>query len=329
MFTMRFDMRVPDSGASTSTLYAAALEMCAWAETRGGVAAVLSEHHGTEDGHLPSPLILASAIAARTQRLAIILAAVVLPFADPVRLAEEINVLDVISYGRVCYAFGVGHRAEEYEHFGLDIHSRGRLADEKLALLLQLLKGEPVTYDGRRIHATPPPLTGGGPTILVAGASPSAVRRAARHGLGFLGHTHAAGLKELYEQQCRAHGHQPGPTQFPEADAPTAVFVAEDPDRAWDELGPYLLHDAVTAAAYRNGDDTVSSITRAKTVSDLRATSGPYLICSTEDAEARLRSGQSLQLLPLCGGLPPELAWPYLERAAAAVAHVGSQRDEP
>ena len=100
----------PRSGAPTTELYAAAIDMCAWAETRGAIVAVLSEHHGAEDGHLPSPLMLASAIAARTERLAIMLAAVVLPFWDPVRLAEEMSVLDIISNGRVSYAFGIGHR---------------------------------------------------------------------------------------------------------------------------------------------------------------------------------------------------------------------------
>ena len=72
------------------------------------------------------------------------LAAVVLPFWDPVRLAEDMSVLDIISKGRVSYAFGIGHRPEEYEHFGVDIRRRGRLADEKLTLLRQLLKGDPV-----------------------------------------------------------------------------------------------------------------------------------------------------------------------------------------
>src|ERR1700730_13628945 len=66
MYTMRFDMRAPDSGTPAPALYGAALEMCAWAETRGAVMAVLSEHHATADGHLPSPLMLASAITART-----------------------------------------------------------------------------------------------------------------------------------------------------------------------------------------------------------------------------------------------------------------------
>ena len=80
MYTMRFDMRSPEAGAPTPELYGAALEMCAWAETRGAVMAVLSEHHATSDGHLPSPLLLASAIAARTSVLNVLVAAAVLPF---------------------------------------------------------------------------------------------------------------------------------------------------------------------------------------------------------------------------------------------------------
>ena len=66
MFTLRFDMRAPVWGAPIEDLYAAAIEMSAWAEGRGALVAVLSEHHGAQDRHLPSPLILASAIAART-----------------------------------------------------------------------------------------------------------------------------------------------------------------------------------------------------------------------------------------------------------------------
>jgi alkanesulfonate monooxygenase SsuD/methylene tetrahydromethanopterin reductase-like flavin-dependent oxidoreductase (luciferase family) len=319
MITLRFDMRAPDHGAPATDLYACAIEMCAWAETRGAVVAVLSEHHGAHDGHLPSPLILASAIAARTERLGILLAAVAIPFWDPVRLAEEMSVLDTISKGRVFYAFGIGHRAEEYEHFGVDMRERGRLADEKLALLLELLKGEPVIREGRRIRIMPRCVTPGGPLIMLAGGSPAAVKRAAKYGLGFISQVNSSELKELYEVQCRARGHEPGMTQFPDDGTPTAAFVADDVDRAWDELGPYLLHDAQTAAAYRHGDDAVASISRAESVAELRSSPGPYRVFTTQDAIAHVRGGRGLQLLPLCGGLPPDLAWPYLERAATAI----------
>jgi alkanesulfonate monooxygenase SsuD/methylene tetrahydromethanopterin reductase-like flavin-dependent oxidoreductase (luciferase family) len=318
MFTLRFDMRAPAIGAPTSELYAAVIEMCAWAETRGAILAVLSEHYGADDGHLPPPHILASAIAARTEQLAILLAAVVIPFWNPVRLAEDIAVLDIISKGRVLYAFGVGHRAEEYEHFGVDMRRRGRLADDKLATLLELLKGEPVVHEGRRIRVTPRCLTPGGPPILIAGGSPAAARRAARYGLGFISQVNSPGLKDLCESECRAHGHQPGMTQFPVGGAPTAVFVANDVDSAWAELGPYLLHDARSAAAYRHGDDTVASISRADTLEALRAAEGPYRVLGMDEAVTRIRAGHSLALLPLCGGLPPDLAWLYLEHAVIA-----------
>jgi alkanesulfonate monooxygenase SsuD/methylene tetrahydromethanopterin reductase-like flavin-dependent oxidoreductase (luciferase family) len=323
MFTIRFDMRAPSFGAPTSELYAAAIDMCAWAETRGAIVAVLSEHHGAEDGHLPSPLVLASAIAARTERLQIMLAAVVLPFCDPVRLAEDMSVLDIISKGRVSYAFGIGHRPEEYEHFGVDMRRRGRLAEKKLRQLRQLLKGEPVVSEGRRIHVTPACMSAGGPFIMLAGGSEAAVKRAAKHGLGLVLQTNQAGLKELYENECRAHGHEPGFIQLPADNAPTAVFVADDVDKAWGELGPHLLHDAVTAAGYRHGDEGVASISRAEDVNGLRAANGPYRVFTTDEAADYMRGGQALPLAPLCGGLPPELAWPYLERAAEAAARAG------
>src|ERR1700755_1673423 len=155
MFTLRLDMRAPDWAGPTADLYGAAIDMCAWAETRGAVLAILSEHHGADDGHLPVPLTLASAIAARTRNLAILLAAVPIPMWDLVRLAEEMSVLDLISRGRVSYVFGVGHRSEEYDHFGIDMATRGRVADEMLDVLAPLIRGEPVRYRGRLVRVTP------------------------------------------------------------------------------------------------------------------------------------------------------------------------------
>ena len=320
MFTIRFDMRAPNWAGPAADLYAAGIDMCAWAETRGAVLAVLSEHHGTDDGHLPAPLMLASAIAARTRSLAILLAAVSLPLWDPVRLAEEMSVLDLISRGRVSYAFGVGHRSSEYEQFGIDMATRGRVADEILAVLGPLVRGESVEYRGRTIRVTPPCGSPTGPMVLIAGGSKAAARRAGAFGLGFISQTDSPGLKGFYEEQCRAHGHEPGIIQFPVRGAPTAVFVADDVDAAWDALGPYLLHDAIMAASYRPHDDSVASITRADSVAALRAEDGPYRIFTPDEAAEYVRGGRLLPLHPLCGGVPPDVAWPYLERAAAAAA---------
>jgi alkanesulfonate monooxygenase SsuD/methylene tetrahydromethanopterin reductase-like flavin-dependent oxidoreductase (luciferase family) len=214
---------------------------------------------------------------------------------------------------------GIGHRPEEYEHFGVDMRRRGQLADEELALLVRLLAGEQVTDDRRSTRVTPPPATVGGPQLLIGGGSTAAARRAGRSGLGLIAQTAAPGMTEAYEEASRVAGHEPGFVQLPDPDAPTAVFVADDVDRAWDELGPHLLHDAMTAASYRHGDEDVASISTARTVDELRA-GGTYRVLTVDEAVDRLRGGSFLQLLPLCGGLPPTAAWPYLERAADAVA---------
>ena len=164
MFMMRFDMRAPDFGASTGDLYAAALEMASYAESRGVLAAVVCEHHTMADGYLPSPLVLATAMAARTSSLSIMTAALILPLYDPIRLAEDMVVLDIISGGRVSYVMAVGYRPEEFEHHGADFSRRGRLVEDQLALLLRAKSGEPFEHEGRRIHVTPAPVTPGGPT---------------------------------------------------------------------------------------------------------------------------------------------------------------------
>ena len=211
MFTLRFDMRAPDWGAPIDDLYAAAIDMAAWSEGRGAVAAVLSEHHGTADRHLPSPMVLATAIASRTEHLAIMVAALVLPFYETVRLAEDMAVLDVISRGRVSYVIGVGHRREEYEHFAVPFEGRGDRVDEQLTALLRSLHGER-TREGVTITPTP---TSGGPTFFIGGGSLAAARRAGRFGLGLIAQSPTPGLVEPTKPRAAPLGTPPGSSSSP------------------------------------------------------------------------------------------------------------------
>ena len=315
MFTLRFDMRAPSIGAPPTDLYAAASDMSAWAETRGCVAAVLCEHHCADDGYLPSPLLLGSAIAARTEQLMLNLV-IILPFYDVARLAEDMSVLDHISAGRASYVFGIGYRQEEFDHFGVSLSERGRLADEKLGQLRRLLSGEEVVHGGRRMKVTPQPRTPEGPTMMWGGASLAAARRAGRNGLGLLANGVVPGMKEAYEKASREAGFEPGFMLLPERDTATNVFVADDVDGAWEEIGKYLLHDAMAYGEW-NPDNTVSAnITQAKTVDELRASSRTHVILSVDEAADRVAGGEVVNLSPLCGGMPPEIAWPYLKRFA-------------
>ena len=90
---LRFDMRQPEiSRVCPSDMYQAAIEMCAWGDDKGIGSVHLSEHHGSPDGYCPSPLVLASAIAARTTNIRIYISALIAPLHDPVQLAEDLAV---------------------------------------------------------------------------------------------------------------------------------------------------------------------------------------------------------------------------------------------
>jgi len=312
MFTLRFDMRAPASGAAPVDLYQAALEMTAWSESHGGVSAMVCEHHGASDGYLPSPMLMATALAARTERMRLMVSVVLLPLYDPVRLAEEMVVADLISRGRVRFVAAIGYRPEEYEMYGVDFTRRGAIAEEKLGVLLRAKTGEPFEYEGRHIHVTPAPFTPGGPKLGWGGGSAPAARRAARHGLDFIAQTEDAALETIYAEAARAAGQVPGRVFLPPKGAPSSVFVAEDVDRAWAELGPYLLHDARLYAQWNGGSDNPSNASHALTVEELRAENGAYRVFSVDEAIAHVRTGAPLGLHPLVGGLPPEIAWRYL-----------------
>ena len=152
--------------------------------------------------------------------------------------------------------------------------------------------------------------------VMWGGGSIAAAKRAGRYGLGFFAQSDLAGMQEAYEESCREHGFEPGMTQLPPKDAATTMFVADDVDQAWDEIGEYILHDVKMYGDWNPGDETTASISHAQTVEELRATSPAHKIYSTEEAVEMVRSGVLLMLMPLCGGIPPEIAWPYLEHVA-------------
>ncbi len=82
---------------------------------------------------------------------------------------------------------------------------------------------------------TPLP-TSGGPQLFIGGGGVAAARRAGRFGLGLIAQAATPGLEVAYEAACRDAGREPGFVQLPDPAAPTAVFVADDVDGAWEEL---------------------------------------------------------------------------------------------
>lgn len=320
MFLLRFDMRAPESSpASTADLYAAALEMAEWAERHGALQLVVSEHHGSEDGYLPAPLVLASAMAGRTRSIRIQVAALVLPLHDPIELAEQMAVLDIASGGRVSYLVAVGYRPEEYAMFGRDFGGRGQRMEACLDALRRAWTGEPFEFEGRPACVTPKPVTPGGPGLMMGGRTAVAARRAARFGLGMIAQEGHPELEAIYREECEKLGLPPGLCINPPVGAVTAGFVADDPDRAWAEIGPYLLHDARMYAQWQGSEQARRAGQLADSVEALRAQQGIYRIFTPDEAVEHIRTAGIFVAQPLTGGLPPDLAWPSLEVLASEV----------
>jgi alkanesulfonate monooxygenase SsuD/methylene tetrahydromethanopterin reductase-like flavin-dependent oxidoreductase (luciferase family) len=315
-FMMRFDLRSPDPRLAPD-LYRAALEMCEWAEGRGCLAAVVCEHHGSPDGYLPAPMLMAAAIAARTRQLRIMIAALVLPLHDPVRLAEEMAVLDLLGDGRVSYVLAIGYRDEEYRLFGVDRAGRAEQMDRDLAVVLDAIRTGEVDTADRKGPVTPRPLNP--PSIALGGRSVAAARRAGRFGLDLIAQNGDPALEAAHRDEADRHGHAGGTVLLADPSQPNALFVADDIDRAWEELGPHLLHDARMYSSWNPGDHDTASLSHATSVDELRAEHGSHRIVTVDEAVELVRITGYLGLHPLCGGIPPEIAWPYLRRVVDEV----------
>ena len=251
MFMMRFDLRSPGLDPErTAALYETAVEMAAWGESRGCLQVQVSEHHGSSDGYLPSPLLLASAIVGATRKLPIQVAALIVPLHDPVRLAEDMAALDLLSRGRVSYVTAVGYVPGEYAMFGRDFKGRGRRMESSLEIIRRAWSGETFEIEGRRIRVTPTPYTKGGPALFMGGNSRVAVRRAARFGMGVIAQGGDSTIEAAYHEACEEFGTPPGAFIVPPPGTVMSAFVARDPDAAWKSIGPVLGTERVDIARH-------------------------------------------------------------------------------
>jgi alkanesulfonate monooxygenase SsuD/methylene tetrahydromethanopterin reductase-like flavin-dependent oxidoreductase (luciferase family) len=310
-----FDLRSSSTGASHADLCAAVLDICGWADCLEGIdtSVRVLEHHGSEDGYNPSPITLASAIAGRTSRLAIS-AFILLPFYHPLRLAEDLAILDLLSRGRVGFIFGAGYRHEEFVTFDIELSERGRLMEEGIDALKKAWTGEPFEYRGRTVRVTPRPFQEPRPPIIMGGSSKGAARRAALIADGFAPTDPA--LLQVYRDELAALGKDPGPAP---ADigvggttVETLVAVSEDPVATWEQVAPHCLHE-INAYASWMGDALLPGFWTETNAENLR-TQGRYLVLTPEELLLRARShGGTISIAPLLAGIAPETAWRSLE----------------
>lgn len=318
-FVTRYDFRAPGEALGRQhEMFARCLEQVGYIEEHGQSAIVLSEHHASDDGYLPSPLIAAAAVAAKTSSISISVAALLVNLHDPLRIAEDIAVLDHLSGGRVSYTFGLGYRPEEYAMFGRAWETRGADIEANIAVLQQAWTGESFAYDGRTVQVLPTPHSPGGPVLFYGGGSKAAARRAARLGLHFQPQVAEPALRDLYVEECRKHGREPGFVMLPPG-GPATVFCSEDPDRFWAENGKYLLAEARGYNAWHN-DNTSLVRDASDSVEEMR-TAGVYVVETPEDLIAKCLSREIRVVSnhPLCGGLPEEPSWESLRLVCETV----------
>ncbi|QVI25104.1 LLM class flavin-dependent oxidoreductase [Nocardia tengchongensis] len=296
-------------GAEHMSWYRAALDMAAYADAHGFTAVACEEHHLARNGWLPSPLILAAAIAGRTHRVRINVSALLVPLYDPVRLAEDIAVLDNLSGGRFSFVAGMGYREAEYRALDRQWAQRGKTMDACLDILTKAWSGEPFERNGHTVQVTPQPFTKPHPIMFIGGMSAAAARRAARYGLPFYPPMPMPKLEQLYRDELLRHGTS-GFVYRP-ARGNTTTLVHPDPDTAWRELGPHLLTEAAEYASWKTGgvprpnEDII-------TLDELRH-SGAVEILTPEQCLAAIATGvDQIVINPLAGGIPPDQGWKML-----------------
>jgi alkanesulfonate monooxygenase SsuD/methylene tetrahydromethanopterin reductase-like flavin-dependent oxidoreductase (luciferase family) len=297
-----YDMRAPAFGAPARELYAAALDQVQWADALGFDVVGLGEHHGSPDGYNPSPLVLASAMGARTQRIRLRTSVLLAPLYDPIKLAEDAAVTQLATGGRLLLGIGGGYRPSEFETFGRRLGDRWRAIGEAIEVLRLAWTGEPFTWQGRRCLVTPRPDPA--PPILLGGASAAAARRAARIADGWFPPLEPK-LWKPYREECLALG-KPDPGAYPRQ-GPIFLWISEDPEKDWERLLPHVLHQLRsysewTIEAYGRPSGPYAKQLTADTVRQSPA----YQVLTPEQALAlaeRLGSHSVLYLNPLLSGI--------------------------
>lgn len=316
--TFSYDMRSAPFGVSHAELYAAALDQCVWLDQSPieAVRVLVSEHHAAEDGYLPSPIVFASAVASRTRRLAITIGAAIAPLYHPLRLAEDLAVLDLISGGRVSVVLVGGYRDAEFVMYGVDPADRAILVEEAVSTLTNAWSGEPFEYHSRRVTVTPRPMQRPRPAIVLGGSSRAMARRAARIADGFLG---APELVAHYQAECLKLGRVPGGNALEAAFTPNVVLVCDDEEKGWTAVGEYCLHMMNSYGRWLAESPGVSAVYReVSDIDTLRAT-GQFLVLTPVQCVELARRQGTLMFAPLVGGFPPESAQRSLELFASQV----------
>lgn len=235
-FGLMYDCRrTPDSALSMTDVYDATIEQAAFADGLGFDHAWFTEHHFLADGYLPAFQPLAGAIAARTERIRISTDIALLPLYHPIRLAEELAILDHISHGRIELGIGMGYVPKEFEAFGVPLKNRVSMTEEGIQILRLAWADGPFSFHGKRydlddIDVHPKPVQPGGPPLWIAAMSTAGAMRAARFGTNLLPQGKRAEVLDPYRQAVTDGGDDPADRRV---GIIRSFYVSDDRERDW------------------------------------------------------------------------------------------------
>ena len=223
-----------DRSVSLESIYERALERIEVMDQTGYDAVWLAEHHFSGYSVCPSVHLMAMHVASRTKRLRIGTAITLAAFYHPLRIAEEVALLDILSGGRVNWGAGRGFDPVEFENFGVPMSESADRFREAVEIVLAAWESERLTHEGkfhtyRDVEVLPKPKQRPHPPAWVAASSEGAIDWAADQGLAILMDPHSAhdeiARKQLYYDARRAAGRTLAP-RIPESDRPIARLVA-------------------------------------------------------------------------------------------------------
>jgi len=297
-----------DDPADEARRYQAALDMAVYAEEQGFTAVNMEEHHCADNGWLPAPLTIAAMVIARTRNVRVSVAALLVTLYDPIRLAEDIAVLDLVSGGRFSFVAGLGYRPIEYHATGKRWEDRGQLMDECIDTLLKAWTGKPFEYHGQTVRVTPIPMSRPHPLFFVGGMSAIAAKRAARFGLPFYPPMDRPDLHIIYNAELERLGNQG--FYYSPGEGNTMLVIDENPEAAWEELGPYFLRELSEYSSWKQDGVPRPSEEDVNSIEELKQ-QGRFEILTPAQARDRYRGteGEIAVIHPLAGGVPLDHAW--------------------
>lgn len=337
-----FSLLEQPEGHKAAQVFSKIVEQAEAAEELGFEATWLAEHHFTDYGILPSPAVLAAAIAQRTKRLRIGTACAILPFHDPRRVAEDYAVVDVLSNGRLDFGVGRGYQPAEFSAFGIPMsESRTRFA-EALDVIEGLWTHEVFSFQGDHftideLSLYPRPIQSP-PPIWVAAVSPETFEMTARAGRPFLSAPQITPLSkiragyDLYRKIYLENGHDPSRMTLP---LQRQVYVGTDEQDSFDspsEGTMWYQRKNASRMARKGGTSTESYEFYQKAQSHLEQieyksmyNDGVLLFDVPEKLVARIRVLQEeldlnyLMCWMNVGGLPQKKVLASMERFAKEV----------